>query len=470
MTVIATRQFQLADQHRFAALTGDANPMHVDPVAARRTQFGAAVVHGVHGLMWALDAAATSGVDLKGLRGLTARFVRPILVGDTVEAQLGGTADDVKIELIAGSVSCTSIRMQREPPKLPPEWPAVQAVSPLRTAAHDVTLQQMQGLEGAFEFAGPGLAAAFPAAAEALGLPALEGLAASTYIVGMETPGLYSLYSRLVAALEPEPARKRVDYRVALADPNYRVVDVLMRAPGLNAKLNTFARVPPVEPASLAAIRAAVKPGEFAGQRALVIGGSRGLGAATAKIIAAGGGKVAITYANGAAEAEQVAADIRAGGGDCEVLRYDATGSADQIDLARLAPNAIYYFATGPIWRRKAQGFDDGVLRDFLRIHVDGFVALAKAARAKVAGRLALFYPSSVYVAEPPADLHEYAQAKRMGETAAADLAASLAETSVVVERLPAVATDQNATVVAVNTISPVDAMLPHVRRMQAPV
>ena len=44
-------------------------------------------------------------------------------------------------------------------------------------------------------------------------------------------------------------------------------------------------------------------PGEFANVRALVIGGSRGLGEITAKIIAAGGGDVWITYRRGKEDA-----------------------------------------------------------------------------------------------------------------------------------------------------------------------
>ena len=50
------RRFQAADQDAFAHLSGDHNPLHVDPVAARRLIFGGPVVHGIHLLLWALDA------------------------------------------------------------------------------------------------------------------------------------------------------------------------------------------------------------------------------------------------------------------------------------------------------------------------------------------------------------------------------------------------------------------------------
>ena len=55
-------RFSAEDQLVFAALSGDHNPMHVDRVYARRTQFGRQVVHGVHVLLRALD-------QLKAMQG-----------------------------------------------------------------------------------------------------------------------------------------------------------------------------------------------------------------------------------------------------------------------------------------------------------------------------------------------------------------------------------------------------------------
>ena len=43
-------------QASFAAVSGDSNPIHLDPLAARRSLAGGAVVHGIHALLWALDS------------------------------------------------------------------------------------------------------------------------------------------------------------------------------------------------------------------------------------------------------------------------------------------------------------------------------------------------------------------------------------------------------------------------------
>jgi acyl dehydratase len=52
-----------ADFDQFAALSGDANPIHVDPEFAARTGFGRTVAHGMllYSCVWALMAASRPG-------------------------------------------------------------------------------------------------------------------------------------------------------------------------------------------------------------------------------------------------------------------------------------------------------------------------------------------------------------------------------------------------------------------------
>lgn len=66
------------------------------------------------------------------------------------------------------------------------------------------------------------------------------------------------------------------------------------------------------------------------GRRALVTGATRGLGRAAAEALAAAGAAVAINYARSAAEAEEVAASLRAAGTDVEVIQADV-GDAAQV-------------------------------------------------------------------------------------------------------------------------------------------
>ncbi|WP_174292303.1 SDR family NAD(P)-dependent oxidoreductase [Sphingomonas bacterium] len=62
----------------------------------------------------------------------------------------------------------------------------------------------------------------------------------------------------------------------------------------------------------------------LAGKTALVTGGSRGIGAACAKLLAARGAAVVVTYSKSAEQAEQVVAEIAGGGGKGFAVAADA--------------------------------------------------------------------------------------------------------------------------------------------------
>ena len=74
---------------------------------------------------------------------------------------------------------------------------------------------------------------------------------------------------------------------------------------------------------------------EFAGKIALVTGGSRGIGLATARQLARGGADVAISYASRRETAEQAVAELEALGRRAICVRCDAAKQQDVDELVR---------------------------------------------------------------------------------------------------------------------------------------
>jgi NAD(P)-dependent dehydrogenase (short-subunit alcohol dehydrogenase family) len=237
---------------------------------------------------------------------------------------------------------------------------------------------------------------------------------------------------------------------------------------GVTGTVTSIARTPPVEQATMQALSGRVDPSEFRDSVALIIGGSRGLGELTAKLIASGGGRVIITWKSGKDDAERVAEEIRSAGGQCETIPYDVYKPAkEQLSSLTQAPTHAYYFATPAIFRPQAGTFVPNRLQDFLAVYVDGFWQLSQALR-ELRPQISLFYPSSVSVTERPAGMTEYSMAKAAGEILCADMNTTMAPTRITVSRLPRLPTDQTATIRTVETASPIETMLPLVREVQA--
>ena len=146
------------------------------------------------------------------------------------------------------------------------------------------------------------IAAMFPAASGWLGARRVAALAATTLLVGMVCPGLHSIYAGLTVEACDEPVPEdSLSFQVTATDPRVRLGadDRCGRRPRGRRSRATL-RLPPTDQMSLQDLADLVEPGEFSGAAALIIGGSRGLGEVTAKLLAAGGARVAISYRVGA--------------------------------------------------------------------------------------------------------------------------------------------------------------------------
>ncbi len=473
MTIFSgTRIVNAALQERFAAFSGDRNPMHLDAVAARRTQAGQPVVHGVHTLLWALEELARAGQLGKDVAKIRAKFLKWIYLGDPASVSLLESEPDEPLRLevaVQGLIVLTAEvlfgdRQPRESASTPsPEAPRVQAL--------DLSLTELSDRSGEAYVAPLAHAAElFPHLAALLGGATVAEIAACSYVVGMEAPGLHSMFSKLDLALldatESAP-RAALGYAVTYVDERFRKLRIAVEGRAVQGVLEAFVRVPPVRQASMELVAKYVQPEEFAGIDALIIGGSRGLGELTARLIAAGGGSVALTYALGRVEAEAVLADLHAFGGKAAAFPYDVRQPPiDQLRALKRRPTHLFYFATGTIFRPKPGVLSAPMLAEFLQFYVQGFYDLCLALMTDSGQALTAFYPSTVFLDERPAGMAEYAMAKAAGEQLCADMNLYLPGVRVFVPRLPKLPTDQTAGVLPERETDALEALLPVLRTM----
>jgi 3-oxoacyl-[acyl-carrier protein] reductase len=131
---------------------------------------------------------------------------------------------------------------------------------------------------------------------------------------------------------------------------------------------------------------------KLAGKVALVTGGSRGLGAAIARRLAAAGAAVAFTYSTSPGKALEVTADIEAAGGEAmaikadaahpEAVRHAVTKTVEAFGRIDILVNNAGALAVAPIEQLTLEDFDK-----MLAVNVRGlFVATQEAARHMTEG------------------------------------------------------------------------------------
>jgi NAD(P)-dependent dehydrogenase (short-subunit alcohol dehydrogenase family) len=292
---------------------------------------------------------------------------------------------------------------------------------------------------------------------------------ASTRIVGVHCPGKYSLYSELELVLSPDNGMRSIRYNVISQDDRFGLLVMDIVAPNMTGVIRAFHRPAPQKQEDFTSVRNFVVANEFAKQRALVAGGSRGLGEVVAKLLAAGGADVKITYYQGQDEACALVNEIVSGGGIAACFQYDVLNP--EIAVADVCPDSwcpthLYYFATPPILAGGAGKFSAQKFHRFCDYYVTGLVAtLNVLERCRVEQ---IFCPSSVYVDDPPTNLGEYAAAKAAVETLGAFLRNSCPGVNVYAPRLPRLATDQTSNVAAVASGDPVPVLLAELRAFRA--
>lgn len=442
---LGTKTFAMEDQRSMADWCGDYNPMHVDPVAARRLLTGRPVVHGIHLILEAL-ARWRPHAPAERYTALKAEFSKPISVGDRVSfrASRRGGVDMLIAEadnLVHMSLSLRTSAPGEGAAMLPDgeqlAWSGVPFDQPAQQwLGRTVMLRNL---------AGP-----LPVAEAASGLVGEAGaalLGQLSTMVGMACPGLHSVFSSLDLVRRPAAGRARCQVR--RFDPRFGLVKIAVDG-AWHGEVRAFVRAAPKQQPSMSTVVGQVPASLAREHRTWVLGGSRGLGELAAKIAAAAGSEVTLTYATGLEDAQSVAEDINSGDrGRAHVAEYHAgVTPLETFCEANGLPNAVLYFATPRIAQRRGEMLHKDRLLSFMDTYCVEPARIAQFLETQAQGQaqidiIRLFNPSSTYVDELPNGMVEYAMAKAAAEVLALDLNKRLRRVVVSTTRLPKLPTDQ---------------------------
>jgi NAD(P)-dependent dehydrogenase (short-subunit alcohol dehydrogenase family)/acyl dehydratase len=332
-----------ADMELFSAASHDRNPLHRSAVYARRSPFGQPVVFGV---LAALACLGRLGSRVgQTLSSLDLEFRTPLFPGvayavDTLEL----TPRRHEITVLDGSqvVQRAGVTFRDGEPDGLPASPAPESANHVESMDREVG-DLVPGMEVGGRYAPDWsstrrLMEQFQPPVSGVGASHVAALLWSSYLVGMELPGRRALFVRLSLRFD-EAGRTRagepLEYLARVRTVNRRslllTADVRLGgadAPWASGEVSALIR-PDVAAPSQAAVEAVLPRSDaLRGRVGLVIGASRGLGAALALCLASQGCTVEATFQTSEAEALRLKASSALLSGSISLRRGDGADLA----------------------------------------------------------------------------------------------------------------------------------------------
>lgn len=458
--LLASRKFSMLDQELFARFSGDYNPVHVNPLEARRTITGKCIVHGINSLLWAMDALVHNKKIIAA--AFEAKFLNSVFLEESVDCFW--SVESNKLSLVSGTSLLCTIRITKGtvlkidkfniPIKKPSQSPAL-----IRFSEASQLQKKPLIFHGDISIARQ----LYPAFCERYGIERACEIAMVSEIVGMQVPGLHSLF--LAFSAEFRQANGEHVFSIAKHDSRFETLSLAIDSVTFKGMAKVVFRPTIKPPLSMEQLSAFVKKDEFKNIKALIVGGSRGLGEVVAKLIACGGGHPVITYHSGALDARRVCKTIQAYGASCDTIQYSVGAESTHI-YGSTDINQFYYFATPKIFGKRSSDYDNQLLNSFTAVYVDGFGKVYRQLKQQTPF-LSVMYPSSIAIDNPLPGLAEYIDAKLKGEEYCKVLSRQ-ENTYVVWHRLPRIETDQTLSLIKVPASDPVEVLLPIIRQMTA--
>lgn len=458
--------FTSEDLAGFSAASHDRNPLHLSENYARSTPYGEPVVFGILGVLAALGQLP----DRPGrrLQSLSVEFRNPLAVGVSYRIDVSATSSDCETVKL---YDATRLMLK-----------ATFAFTPGAAGTHPLQVYEMPSIAEASNRTKsdltPGTRVAgnySPGEKEFMQLVTRWGLSGkgatshqiaalmwASFLVGMELPGQRAVFWRLILNFLPELESHSgpFGYEAVVQELDERF-DLLYttgslssgHTPGATAKMWAFVRQDSPQP-SLNRITDILPPSQqLSGKVALVIGGSRGLGAAITQALASQGCSVALNYHRSSRDADRVRASFGADSDRITLLQGDAADSqwcatARQTILDRYGKLDLLICNASPPIRplpfapeRMAQ------FEEFLA----GSLALVTVPMASFLDTLAeqggwSIVLSSMFVTEPPADFPQYVTTKSAVEGLARWAALHYPKVRHLIVRPPKLLTDQTNT------------------------
>lgn len=440
--------FNIEDQNWFSKISGDYNPIHLDDLYARKSMFGEIIVHGIHLVIWSLDEFSKCCKSSCSIIRIDCNFKKPVKLNQKVVFEITFyEAMKCKISLLVDNVLVTKINIQYQSESTEfdniylNENPEKEDIYDGDFTLDKNTLQ--------LKYLNTDIFRSYPNLNKVISANQVLNFLTTTKIVGMKCPGLNSIYSGFNFKLNNKYNPTHLTYSIEKRSLKYHKFDLNIESESIIGKIIAFDRPKLNNLFSYIDATKLVDFGNFSNQRALIIGGSRGVGAISSKLLIAGGAKVLFTYNQGLKEANELCSEINSPNlisiqYDINNINNDATNS-----IKEFAPTHIYYFVTPFIFSANKGAFDIKLFQKFSNYYLRGLYEIISIFEKNE--ELKLYYPSSIAIEELLDNMIEYACSKIASELLCDHLEKLYPYLRVYKPRLPRLETEQTLSLIKLN-------------------
>ena len=229
----------------------------------------------------------------------------------------------------------------------------------------------------------------------------------------MKVPGLNSILYSLSLNLFKKN-HNSLSFKISKFDKRFNLIEQSFFGLSLAGNIKTLIR-PNIKQENFNNKVLKIKKKQFSHQKALIIGGSKGLGEAVVKILSHGFADIMFSFNTGKKDAFKIKSKNNK---KIKIfyLNVEKKLNLKQIKLIqRFKPTHFYYFATPKIFTGEAYNFDVKKFNLFNQYYLSSFNEIFKVLdKVKLK---AVFSPSSISVNEPTSKLFEYSCSKSAMET-----------------------------------------------------
>ena len=434
---------------RFALLSGDRNPIHIDHLVARRLIFGKRVTHGMLVTLWVIACIRKASPSVFSVSKVTGSFKAPIFVGDKAQLKLDRDTSAWNAVVRSNGKLCATFRIEPCSSEKKLIVHSSQGQASKQKCLSSLTCHECDEAELS-RSKGQIYPIAFRPEKLFRDLAGFNHtqcmlLAGLSRLVGMECPGLHSTLLGFDVVVGPFSENTlNITYQTTKFDDRFKFLSLAV-SEGIRGRIDCYVRPTAVTQPTMNEVKELVPAGVFNGQHALIVGGSRGIGEVVAKSFAASGGMVTLTYAVGAEDATRVVADINSFKPHmANSINWDVLGRSP--DLSEYCFTHGFFFATPQIVKGGLDRINYALYRQYRRFYVAGLdTVLSSFKNCSNPGSI-FVYASSEFVEATPPGYYEYIEAKLEGEILGMQKCKKL-DLDFNVWRLPRVQTDQTSAI-----------------------